>query len=261
MAEFRASVACKEKDVAFTDLSTSNTSLLTYSWLLGDGTLSTFSDPKHTYDSLIKYKVTLRVEDIIGCADTVSRDVDIALSLVPMKAMFVFNSKIYEGDTVKFVQLTQPEPREFNWLFDDNFETAQSYSPNHVYQTAGIYTIQLSASNSGCTDTIVKTIEVLKKDMVRENPSVDDNVNIQFMNADLYPSIANDKIHIKFNQVQSDFPVLISIYDMKGTSIYQEQLTNSSLVTYQVSSWTEGIYLVNIFHNKKKIEKKVVVYH
>ncbi len=258
LSDFRASVACGAKDVAFYNQSQS-LSPLTYQWDLGDKTQSSQTSPLHLYDSLISYKVVLKATDEFGCSDTTSKMIDVASSQVLMKAQFLFASKIFAQDSVKFIQLTQPEPRAFDWSFGDGSQVDSTYSPNHVFNTPGIYTIRLSASNNGCTDVLVKTIEVLKNEKLRnETSDVFSNLFVP-LEAFIFPSLENKQISIQLKSFDKNTPVSIYAYNALGQTMYQDNLPNEALAHIAVENWTDGTYIIGLVQNEQTLYKKILV--
>lgn len=258
VADFRPSVACGSKEVMFFNLSKSP-SRLSYLWDLGANNQSVETSPTYVYDSLIVYKVSLIAIDTLGCSDTLIKNVDVKQSLIPLKAEFLFASKVFAQDTIKFVHLTQPEPRAFEWSFGDGSAVDSSYSPNHIFETLGIFTIRLSAANNGCSDVLVKTIEVLKNDKLRDQVISADKDLFIALDADVFPSPANKQIFINLKSSDKKFPVLMNVYNSKGQEIWKENSGHVGSTELSVENWSEGIYMVSILQNEKALLKKFLV--
>lgn len=131
---------------------------LSYLWNFGDGNTSTQANPSHTYNALGVYDVSLRVIDQSGCRDSSFRVGYITLR--PVQANFDFlNDSICIGDTAQITN-TSINGFTFNWTISDG-RTANTTSPNFIFNNAGFYRVRLVASRGGsCTDEITKTIYV-----------------------------------------------------------------------------------------------------
>lgn len=102
---------------------------------------------------------TLTATDINGCTDT--QNVTIKVFDQP-RAQFTFspenpsdfNPQVYFND-MSF------GATQWLWSFGDG-NMSNISNPMHIYDSAGVYTIYLTVSNDeGCTDSILKTIEVI----------------------------------------------------------------------------------------------------
>lgn len=75
----------------------------------------------------------------------------------PPVANFSTNvTSVYEGNTVTFTDLSTESPTSWSWTFGDS-GTSTSQNPSHVYSTAGVYTVTLTATNAYGVDAEVKT--------------------------------------------------------------------------------------------------------
>lgn len=160
------SPACETRTITFTDASAPNAGILTnWDWDFGDGNTSTIQSPTHTYASAGTYNAVLKVTSSKGCVKTATKPVVInarpaadfivpAVCLADTYAQFTDNSSVTPG-TISF--------RE--WNFGDPgsgpLNTSNAVNPTHSYTATGSYNVRLIVqSNTGCRDTIVKTIFV-----------------------------------------------------------------------------------------------------
>ena len=65
-------------------------------------------------------------------------------------------TSICVGQSVTFQDLTTNTPTSWSWNFGDGGTSTQQ-NPTHVFNTAGTYTIQLTATNGGGSDTYTET--------------------------------------------------------------------------------------------------------
>ena len=77
---------CLNTAVAFTNKSTvSDTSVLKYVWLFGDGKYDSLSvNPSHPYSGDGPYDVSLTAYNSTGCSNTITKSVDVIYTLIPL---------------------------------------------------------------------------------------------------------------------------------------------------------------------------------
>ena len=140
--------------VIFSDLSANNPT--SWLWDFGDGNTSTVQNPTHTYSSAGVYTVQLIVTNSVG-ADTITKTDFITInSLVPVAEFSANKTTINQGDAVIFSDQSANNPTSLEWDFGDG-NTSTIQNPTHTYSSAGVYTVQLIATNSVGADTITKT--------------------------------------------------------------------------------------------------------
>jgi PKD repeat protein len=141
--------------VSFTDSSTNNPT--SWSWDFGDGSTSTTQNPSHTYTSAGTYTVKLTATNASG-ADTETRTGYITVSNPPGPTAG-FSADPTSGDAplaVSFTDSSTGNPTSWSWDFGDG-TTSPAQNPNHTYATPGTYTVSLTASNLGGSDTETRT--------------------------------------------------------------------------------------------------------
>ncbi|HET6993905.1 MAG TPA: PKD domain-containing protein, partial [Chitinophagaceae bacterium] len=152
--------------ISFTNTSTGGGSL-NFTWDFGDGTGSNLANPVHVY-SAGTYSVTLVTESALGCRDTL-----VKTNLISIGAI---NSQFNSPDSVCLDQpftitnTTTPVPIASHWDFGDGTSSTE-INPVKKYTSAGIFTIKLVNTFSGCMDSIIKAITV------RPGPATDFSAN------------------------------------------------------------------------------------
>lgn len=129
-------------------------------WDFGDGTTSALRNPVHTYEDPGLYSVGLTVSAGTGFTDTMTKSdyihVTAPLTEVPVPD---FSATVTYGEEplqVTFSDLSNGFPSEWLWDFGDG-ATSMDESPVHVYTSAGLYTVSLTASNHVGPNTTLKT--------------------------------------------------------------------------------------------------------
>jgi PKD repeat protein len=143
--------------VQFKDESTNTPA--SWTWDFGDGTKSTEQNASHTYTSAGNYTVILTVANA-GGSDSEMKVGYIAVSKpLPELPVASFTAAPASGDaplTVNFTDQSTGTPTSWTWdLGDGTGATEQNVS--HTYTSAGNYTVKLTVTNAGGSDTEVKT--------------------------------------------------------------------------------------------------------
>ncbi len=138
--------------VTFSNASSGATS---YSWTFGDGGTSTAANPSHTYNSAGTFTVALTATNACG-DDTQTRTSYISVTCTAPTASFTGTpTSGYEGMTVDFTDASTGAT-SWSWTFGDG-GTSTAQNPSYTYNTAGTYTVALTATNSCGSDTQTRT--------------------------------------------------------------------------------------------------------
>ena len=150
---------CAPLDCNFFYVGQSQTSVV---WDFGDGSgTSSLQDPTHTYTAPGTYTVTVIGFNPVACnlADTAISTVTVfppspipSFSASPTTVM-LFEPIVFTNTTIGGL--------EYYWIFGD-LEHSTDYSPTHIYQHGGDYTVCLLVNTSTpCPDSVCKKVTVL----------------------------------------------------------------------------------------------------
>ena len=156
VAEFSATPTSGNKplDVVFTDLSVNTITI--WAWSFGDGNTSSQQNPSHTYQNAGVYSVSLTVTGPQGTDTELKTDY---ITVVEPAPIADFSGTPTSGNKpllVTFTDLSINQVNTWAWSFGDG-GTSTVQNPIHTYQNAGVYTIGLTVTGVGGTDSEVKT--------------------------------------------------------------------------------------------------------
>lgn len=162
LVDFDFDEACPQQlmTIKNTSLAADNNKLKSYEWNLGNGTTSKDKNPKIQYNSPGTYEVTLKVLTEAGCKDSIS---DIVLVREFVEPIIQQSQQIYCIDKSIIFNASSSKGvyQEYFWEFGDGGTSKQKID-TIVYQSEGVYTINLTLKDSLCGtfDTISK-IEII----------------------------------------------------------------------------------------------------
>ncbi|MEX2591083.1 MAG: PKD domain-containing protein [Chitinophagales bacterium] len=163
IAAMQLDSACRNEDLVFLDSSRVDSgSIIAWQWDLGDNTISTDQNPVYSYDSAGYFDIQLVVWTDSACTDTAFGQLriyelpDAGFYADPvcfgLESIFTDTSSSNDG-TLDYWQ----------WSFGDG-DTLTGQQQQHLYDSAGIYNVQLIVNNSFlCADTILQQVEVFAR--------------------------------------------------------------------------------------------------
>ena len=139
--------------VQFTDLSTNTPTA--WNWSFGDGSYASSRNPSHSYATAGTYTVSLTAINTGGSNSSTKTGYIVVSPLAPVAN---FSATPLIGTfplSVQFTDLSTNTPTAWNWSFGDG-SYASNQNPSHSYATAGTYTVSLTATNAGGSNSITK---------------------------------------------------------------------------------------------------------
>jgi len=199
-------------DVQFTDESTNNPN--DWFWNFGDGNTSTSQHPSHTYTVTGNYTVSLTAMNSSG------NDLDIKMNYITVNLptpVANFSATPMFGDAPLTVQFTnESEGGSFSseWIFGDG-STSIEQNPDHIYITAGTYTVSLIIGDGAEADTLVRNDYIIVEDVFS---GVEGDSLIVFGLDDNHPNPFNPQTVISYS-LPSEQQVSLIIYDVRGRPV------------------------------------------
>jgi PKD repeat protein len=151
------------------NFSNNSTNAAFYTWNFGDGNTATAATPSHTYTNQGMYTITLVVENLNGCRDSITHQVNVYPKPVADFAL----SATYACTFPANVSLTNNSTGATGYQWDlGNGQTPVTNNAVATYTANGLYTISLIANNTyGCKDTALNTFNVYPTPVVNFTPS------------------------------------------------------------------------------------------
>lgn len=158
--------------VNFTDQSTGN--ITSWEWEFGDGETSTNQNPTHTYEDPGIYTVELTVTGPGGTDTETKADYIVVEHETPV-ANFTADNTIGDAPlTVNFSDESTGIIDTWKWDFGDDSPLSNEQNPTHTYEDPGTYTVSLTVTGPGGSDTETK------ENLISVDPGLGDELAVDF---------------------------------------------------------------------------------
>ncbi len=154
--------SCAPMVVDFIDSSTTDTTIQSWLWTFGNGDSSFVARDTVQYPLNANPDVFLKIENVFGCKDSVL--IPKFLESRQLQVDFRFgNVNICAGDSITFRNTSSGLNPTYRWFFNDDTLSSQANFLNRTFSEAGIYTVQLEATDeNGCIlkDSLANLVRV-----------------------------------------------------------------------------------------------------
>lgn len=138
-----------------------NDVISTIEWNFGDGETDNNFSPSHYYNFPGTYQVSLTLETDSGCSGSLIKPIKVS---APPTGNFSYPNVVCAGSTTIFfdnsVVLFNDSVATWRWTFGGT-DTSSLQIPTYEFNQQGTVSIELIvATDVGCADTVVKTVEV-----------------------------------------------------------------------------------------------------
>jgi PKD repeat protein len=251
IAKFQATENCSNEPTIFRNQTFYNQGKIEYNWDFGDGNTSTNMNPTYKYKSNVTATYTARlIANIIGgCSDTFIQAVTV--TEIPSACDFDIIRTYTSGmRNYEFKPKGSTGNLNFIWFSDDgnNFSSkAEGISYNFLSDKK--YCMTMTAqNNAGCECQKTKCFNITSS--INGIDNFDHLVNV-------YPNPNSGIFNVAIDEsIQS--PTSFKIYDVLGTLIISITSTNP-LSTIDLSSYSTGVYLLEINSDKLHLVKKITI--
>ena len=215
---------CAPVSVDFINLSSNDASL--FQWNFGDGYSSVLDNPSHLFSDSGLFEISLIVENLFGCTDTLVKEVELLANPV---ADFLI-SDICLGDSVTFFNNSSSDAVLWSYDFADGTGTSSSQNPAYIYTNSGVYHVSLSIiSNMGCEDSVIKDLTVhslpIADFSIENNCEGEGNI---FTDLSLLEDGAIGLIRYDFNDGTTSTDSIVS-HVFNGYGLFDVELTATSV--------------------------------
>lgn len=166
IAKFGYTSTCFPKPTSFKDSSFAyNDRIYLWNWSFGDNQSSNLKNPFHTYIKDSTYNVKLKITNVAGCSDSITKSVIVFSKPFPN---FTF-ANVCEKNTATFNNISTSKKPTANWTWKMGEGTV--YTTNnvsHKYLIAQNYNVKLIQETvDGCKDSITKTFTLYPKPIAK----------------------------------------------------------------------------------------------
>lgn len=156
---------CEGDCITFNNTS-SGASIVSYDWTFPGGTPANFSGqmpPQVCFANQGTYDIELTTTDCAGLTETTVVQITVSDCSGPPTADFDVPAQICAGECLNFTDLSSANTTQWNWTFNGGVTpNSTDQNPQNIcFDTPGIHTIELEASNPNGADVHQETIEVL----------------------------------------------------------------------------------------------------
>jgi len=144
------------QSVQFTDTSTGSPT--SWHWTFGDSVFSELQNPTHSYSAAGTYTVTLTVTNAAG-SNTTTKAITVSAVNAPSAGFTWAPASPNTNQSVQFTDTSTGSPASWLWDFGDSGNSTLQ-NPTHTYTAAGTYTVSLTVTNAGGSNTVTKSITI-----------------------------------------------------------------------------------------------------
>lgn len=155
------------------DASSSTGDISSWSWNFGDGTTGSGKSALKSYSTPGTYTVSLTVSGSSG-SNTVTKSNLISVTAVAPVANFSATPTAGLAPlNVKFTDTSTGSVSARSWDFGDGSSSSSSQNPSHTYSTPGTYTVKLTATGPGGSNSKTQTNLITVSAPVTIEPTTD----------------------------------------------------------------------------------------
>jgi gliding motility-associated-like protein len=149
---------------------TSVPAAVTVAWTFGDNSTGTGSPVNHCYPQTGTYDITVGVQDVNGCINSLSLPAYITVHPVPVAGIGILSPQpaTLEESTISFDDLSQGSDSCVWYMGNSNVIVLDNCGDlSYTYDAIGIYTVsQVVYNQYGCMDSTSTTVEIIPQSIL-----------------------------------------------------------------------------------------------
>jgi PKD repeat protein len=211
---------------------------VSYQWFSSNGLIG--SSPSISITAPDKYWVFSK--DKFNCSEIDS--VAVSTDLDPITARFLVASFVNVGDSVKFIQLSYPDPVSFNWDFADGLSSILP-NPSHRYLRPGDFNSSLFVKD--INDCHASKSKIVTVRLLRE----DGNTEIEFpfielTKTNIYPNPTQEKLNLEV-ELNKEAQIQVILCSIDGRVIESRDVTiKNGVIEFNIQSFAPGLYILKL---------------
>lgn len=233
----------------FTDGSTDDGTITSWTWLLGDGNASSAQHPIHHYAEAGIYTVSLSVEDNDGLTSFIEKTIEVEAQQADFPPTADFQV-IVDGLEASFTDVSsdgEGKITSWNWDFGDGSQSSEQ-NPEHIYIASGTYVVTLTVlDEAGQPADVIKELRI-QGGSTDDGPFLEE-AGLVVMEAENYvekkPNLSTgDSWEIQVVDDSGISTIAMQAIADDGDIVLGEYKTGNAMMRFPISIQTLGTYYI-----------------
>ena len=184
-----------------------------------------------------------------GCTN--SDTTEVLQTNMSINPHFMVASNVRIGDTIRFVDLSEPEPIDYYWEFGDVI-TSTDKEPTHIYYVEDTFNVVMTVSNEICSASLSKPIKVDGYNpyyLIKMGLEKQQNLSklVKILDVNVFPNPTADNITLKL-KISTPAKVAYYVYSINGQLVKSQRFDGLEELEQQVdlSGYSRGMYFLRV---------------
>ena len=202
---------------------------------------------------------TITARDSYGCETR--KSISVTQSPKAVYSRYLVASEAHAGDTLIFINFSQPEPFSSFWDYGDGIAGIETDAA-HIYQRSDRYQSSLRVNNSFCDNQASKSILILpdvKSGKLNADSESDPFVITSYR---VFPNPSKDRFSV-LASFSKPATAMLCLYNMNGLVIYKESFKSQEEISSKIDchSLPTGVYLLLLSAEGETHERRIIILH